>query len=114
MKRLLGLLALATLAVAQASTISVGTSIAVRTNEAIDARQSDGRVFAGVVNQDVVDASGNVAIPRGSNAELIVQQASNKDLTLDLESVTVNGKRYAVTADASRLSGGQRDGIGKN
>jgi hypothetical protein len=67
-----------------------------------------------VVNQDVTDASGNVAIPRGSSAELIVRKASNKDLTLDLESVTVNGQRYTVNADASRLSGGQRDGIGKN
>jgi hypothetical protein len=114
MKTLLGLLAMATLAVAQVRTIGTGTSIAVRTNETIDVKQSDGRVFTGVVNQDVTDASGNVAIPRGSNAELIVKKASNKDMTLDLESVTVNGQRYAVTADASRLSGGQRDGIGKN
>ncbi len=114
MKRLLGLLVVAALAVAQARTISTGTSIAVRTNETIDVKKSDGRVFAGVVDQDVTDANGNVAIPRGSNAELIVRKASNKDFTLDLESVTVNGQRYAVTADARRLSGGQRDGVGKN
>ena len=114
MKRLLGLLALATLAVAQVRTIGTGTSIAVRTNETIDVKNSDGRVFSGAVNQDVMDANGNVAIPGGSNAELIVRKASSKDLTLDLESVTVNGQRYAVTANASRLSGGQRDGIGKN
>lgn len=105
---------MATLAVAQVRTIGTGTSIAVRTNETIDVQKSDGRVFTGVVNQDVTDANGNVAIPRGSNVELMVTKASNRDLTLDLESVTVNGQRYAVTADASRLSGGQRDGIGKN
>jgi len=115
MKRLLGLLlALSTLAAAQVRTIGTGTSISVRTNETIDVKKSDGRVFAGVVDQDVMDANGSVAIPKGSNAELIVKNASNKDLTLDLESVSVNGQRYAVTADASSISSGQRDGIGKN
>ena len=114
MKRLLGLLAVSTLAVAQVRTIGTGTSIAVRTNETIDAKNADGRVFTGLVNQDVTDANGNVAIPKGSNVEMMVTKAPNKDLTLDLESVTVNGQRYAVDADASRLSGGQRDGVGKN
>ena len=114
MKRLLGLLAIATLAAAQIRTIGTGASIAVRTDEAISARQSDGRVFTGVVDRDVTDARGDVAIPRGSHAELIVTKASNRDLTLDLESVTVNGQRYALNADTSRLRGGQRDGVGKN
>ena len=114
MKRLLGLLAVATLAVAQTGTIGTGTTITVRTNETIDAKKDDGRVFTGVVDQDVTDANGNVALPKGSGVELLVKKASNKDLTLDLEAVTVSGQRYAVTADASRLSGGQRDGIGKN
>lgn len=114
MKRLLGLFAMAALAVAQVRTIGTGTSISVRTNEMIDAKKSDGRVYAAVVDQDVVDANGNVAIPKGSTAELIVQKAEGKDLTLDLESVSVNGQRYAVTVDASRMSNSQRDGIGKN
>ncbi len=114
MKRLLGLLAVATLAGAQVRTIGAGTSIAVRTNEAIDAKKSDGRVYAGVVDEDVRDASGNVAIAKGSNAELIVRKASNKDLTLDLESITSNGQRYAVTADESRLSSEQKDSVGAN
>ena len=114
MRRLLGFLASATLAMAQMSTIGTGTSISVRTNETIDARKTDGRVFTGIVDQDVMDVNNHIAVPRGSNVELIVKKASNKDLTLDLESVTVNGQRYAVTADASRLSGGQRDSVGKN
>ena len=114
MKRLLGFFVVATLAVAQVRTIGAGTTISVRTNETIDVKTSDGRVFTGVVDQDVTDANGNLAIARGSNAELIVKKAANNDLTLDLESVTVNGQRYAVTADASRLSSEQRDGIGKN
>jgi hypothetical protein len=36
------------------------------------------------------------------------------DLLLDLESVSVNGQRFAVTSDAQRVSGEQRDGIGAN
>ena len=114
MKGLLGFLVVASLAVAQVRTIGAGTTISVRTNETIDVKKSDGRVFTGVVDQDVTDANGNLAMARGSNAELIVRKAANKDLTLDLESVTVNGQRYALTADASRLSSEQRDGIGKN
>ena len=115
MKRLLGLLlALSTLAAAQVRTIGTGTSISVRTNETIDVKKSDGRVFTAVVDQDVMDANGSVAIPKGSNAELMVKSASSNDLALDLESVSVNGQRYAVTADESSISSGQRDGIGKN
>ncbi len=115
MKKLLGLFAVATLAVvAQARTIDTGTSISVRTNETIDVKKSDGRVFAGVVDQDVMSANGNVAIPRGSNVELMVKKLSNNQLVLDLESVTVNGQRYAVTADSASMSSGKRDGIGKN
>ena len=60
-------------------------------------------MFTAVVDQDVMDANGSIAIPKGSNAELMVKNASSKDLTLDLESVSVGGQRYAVTADASGL-----------
>ncbi len=97
-----------------ARTISAGTTISVRTNESIDVRNSDGRVFGSVVDQDVVDGSGNIAIPRGSAAELLVKNMSNRNLTLDLESITVNGQRYAVSAGANSLTSGQRDGLGKN
>jgi hypothetical protein len=115
MRILLLMCAVATLlAVAEARTLSTGTSISVRTNEMIDVKKSDGRVFGGVVDQDVTDANGRVAIPRGSTAELMVKKLSNNQLALDLESVTVNGQRYAVTADAASMSSEQRDGIGKN
>ena len=45
---------------------------------------------------------------------MIVRSISNEELMLDLESITLNGQRYAVTASVDRISGGQRDGIGKN
>lgn len=114
MTKLLGLLALGALAMAQSRTVATGTDIVVRTNESIDAKKSDGRVFTAVVDQDVKDADGHVVIPKGSGAELIVKKANSKELTLDLESVTVNKQRYAVAAGTSPLSSEQRDGIGKN
>ena len=114
MKKLLGLFAVATLAFAQAGTVGTGTSISVRTSERIDAKKSDGRIYAGVVDQDVRDANNSVAIPRGSQVELTVKKLSKNDLALDLESVTVAGQRYAVTADDAAMGGGQRDSIGKN
>jgi hypothetical protein len=81
----------------QAKTIAVGTSISVRNNETIDVQKSGGREFSGAVSQDVLDENGDVAIPRGSYAELIVKNNSDKYLALDLESVEVHGLRYPVT-----------------
>ena len=115
MNQLLGFFALTTLAFAQAGTIGTGTSITVRTSENINVKQSDGQVFTGVVDQDVRDADNGVAIPRGSQVELTVKKLAKNDLALDLESVTVGGQRYAVTADDAAMSSNeQRDGIGKN
>ena len=113
MKTILRLLAVATLAVADVGKISTGTSILVRSSQAIDAKKSDGQIFNGVVDQDVTDVNGYVAIPKGSAVELIVKKAANKELNLDLESVTVRGQRYAVSSDASQVSSSQRDGIRK-
>jgi hypothetical protein len=46
--------------------IDTGSSISVRTNEAIDVRRSDGRVFSGAVDQDqdVMSADDSLAIPK--------------------------------------------------
>ena len=108
------LLGTALTAFAQSGNIPVGTEIAVRTNDSIDVRNSsDGRIYSGVVDRDVRDANGNVAIPRGSNAELIVRNISSRNLALDLESVNVNGQRYVVsTNDVTR--GGSKQGLGEN
>jgi hypothetical protein len=46
--------------------------------------------------------------------ELIVRVARDNDLILDLESVTVDGQRYAVNADANRIEADNRDTVGKN
>lgn len=83
--------------------IDPGTLITVRTSETIDERALDGRIYGGVVEQDVTDGSGRLVIPRSSPVELMVRGASNGDLILDLESVVVNGERYAVRAEANRV-----------
>lgn len=80
-----------------------GTSIPVRTNEAVDVERRDNRVYHGTVDQDVRGDNGRIAIPRGSNAELMVRVAQDNDLILDLESVVVNGQRYAVRSDPNRV-----------
>src|SRR5260370_18146488 len=115
MKKLIVFLATAAMAVAQNRTIEPGTSITVRTNQTINASKSDHKVFTGVVDQDVVDRNGRVAIPRGSNVELEVRNVNNGELALDLDSVTVNGERYSVVADAyDSGTNDRRDGLGKN
>jgi len=94
-----------------ASAIPAGVNIPVRTSEAIDARAADGRIYTGVVDEDVFDANGRVAIPRGSAAELMVKK-SGSDLSIDLESLTINGRRYAVAADANAVgTSGVKDTI---
>jgi hypothetical protein len=95
-------------------TIDAGTTITVRTNEEIKASDSDGRVFSGVVDQDVVNRGGNVAIPRGANVELLVKNISKNQVALDLDSVTVNGQRYGIQSQDSIVSPQQADGLGAN
>jgi hypothetical protein len=88
--------------------ISPGTVIPVRTNNAVDVERRDNRVYYGTVDQDVRGENGRIAIPRGSNAEMIVRVAPDNDLILDLESVVVNGQRYGIRSDPNRVES-QRD-----
>jgi hypothetical protein len=94
--------------------IDAGTILTVRTNEPISARRADGRIFTGTVDQDVMGSHGQVAIPRGSNVELIVRTARDNDLILDLDSVTVDGRRYAISTDRNRIESNDRDTVGAN
>ena len=97
--------------------VPAGTTVEVRTTEPIDTQTTDGRIFKGVVENDVRDAQGQLAIPRGATAELIVRRDADNDLVLDLDSVTVNGRRYGVDASRNRIGGGtdiRNSGIGAN
>jgi hypothetical protein len=92
-----------------------GTTVAVRTNEPIDVNTADGRVFTGVVDQDVIDGNGRLAIPRGSSVELMIRRAPNNELALDLESVVVNGQRYAIAANQNIVgTAGSLGALGTN
>jgi hypothetical protein len=103
---------------AQTDRVPAGTEIVVRTNETIDAkRPSDSRIYSGVVDRDVMDNSGRVVIPRGSDAELIMRDYSDNEIVLDLESVNVNGKRYTVDTAEQTMTpsdGERKEGIGAN
>ena len=85
-----------------------GTVIPVRTDETINVERTDNRVYNGIVDQDVRGDDGRLAIPRGSPVELIVRVAPDNDLILDLESVVVNGQRYAIRTNPNRIES-QRD-----
>jgi hypothetical protein len=103
---------------AQSDRVPAGTEIVVRTNEAVDAKHpSDSRIYSAVVDRDVLDTSGRVIIPRGSDAELIMRDASDSDIVVDLESVNVNGRRYVVDAQSQSISSNdssRKEGIGVN
>jgi hypothetical protein len=95
-------------------TIDSGTTIMVRTNQDINASNSDGRAFSGVVDQDVMNRRGEVAIPRGSDVELVVRNVSNNEVALDLNAVTVNGQRYAIDTQNNVVTSERKEGIGAN
>ena len=82
--------------------------ISVRNNEAIDVQKSEGQAFSGAIYEDVLDEKGDVAIPKGSYAKLIVRNNSDQFLAVDLELVEVNGMRYEVITDGYRTDGDPR------
>jgi hypothetical protein len=100
--------------------LPAGTRVPVRTEETIDsARAAEGQTYAAEVARDVLDADGQVVIPRGSNALIVIRSAAKgghfrgtSDLVLDLQSVSVDGRQYQLsTADVVERG---KDGIGKN
>jgi hypothetical protein len=100
--------------------IPAGTNLQVRNNEAISSQSAqDGQTFSGVVVEDVVDSAGRIAIPRGSNATLVVRNAEGQgkmqgraELVVDVGSVTVGGHEYRLdTSDVEREG---KQGVGVN
>jgi hypothetical protein len=94
------------------SRIDPGTVVVVRTEEWIDAHRQEGRTYPAIVQQDVVGDNNVVAIPQGSPVELAVREAPSGDLVLDLNAVTINGRRYMVESKPERVPSGQ--GLGPN
>jgi len=94
--------------------IEPGTFIRIRSNAAIDTDRREGGVYPATLQEDVWDDHQRLAVPmirRGSPAELVARQARDGDLVLDLNSVTVEGRRYVVSTSEQRVEGttGRRD-----
>jgi hypothetical protein len=95
--------------------LPVGTEVALRTNQRIDSRDVvQGQTFSAQIAEDIRDTDGSIAIPRGSDASLITRRLEGGgDITLDVESITVGGRRYRVSTSDQELEN-RRDGIGGN
>lgn len=100
--------------------LPVGTKVAVRSEDTIDsATAAEGQTYAAEIADDVLDANGDVAIPHGSNAQLVIRSASKggrfrgtSDLVLDVQSVSVEGQEYKISTADLKESGKQ--GLGAN
>lgn len=101
-------------------TIPSGTTLRIRNNEAIESQSAEtGQTYSGVVAEDVVDTEGRVAIPRGSNATLVIRGARDQgkvqgrsELVLDVGSVSVGGRSYRLETQDLVEQG--REGVGTN
>ena len=97
------------------ATLPVNTQISVRTSEGIHTSGGAiGKTYAASIDQDVADANGNVVIPRGSPAVLVVRDMGNNQIVLDLQSVAVNNQRYALNTQDITQTGNARRGLGAN
>ena len=100
-------------------TLPSGTQLDIRTAEAIDSSTASvNQTFSAVVEHDITGDSNEVIVPAGSRAVLVVRAlssggaTSSPDIVLDVQSLTVGGRRYLVsTADLKEDSG---TGIGSN
>jgi hypothetical protein len=99
--------------------LPAGTQLSVRTDQEINVNTAtQGRTYPASIAQDVLDSGGNVVVPRGSDAELVVREVneggtlSSGNLMLDLQSVRVNGRRMMVSTEDVKQ--GDDRGIGAN
>ena len=97
-----------------------GSEVSVRVNEAIDSETAaEGQTFDAQVTREATDANGDVVIPRGSRASVVIKSASKggrfrgaSDLVLDLKSVAINGKQYTI--DTTDMAKKGKSGVGAN
>jgi hypothetical protein len=95
------------------ATLQPGTQISVRSDEDINAQTvAEGRAYRASIQQDIVGDNGDVVIPRGADASLIIRRVGEGQMVLDLDSVRVGGRNYAVTS--TDIQEGDRQGIGRN
>jgi len=107
---------LATAAFAQSPRVlPSNTEIKVRTSTEIPAKPTANSTYTARVTEDVLDQSGRVAIPRGSEARLEAYPTDDgKDTYLDLSSVTVDGRKYLLNTEGSAKHSSTPGGLGAN
>lgn len=89
--------------------------IKVRTDSEIPAKPSANSTYSARVADDVLDQSGAVAIPRGAKAQLEAYPTDDgKDTYLDLNSVTVSGRKYLLTTQNGDKNSSTPGGLGAN
>ena len=71
----------------------------------------EAQIFPAEVTQDVLDAAGNVEIPRTSNAQIVIRSASKGgrfrgtyDVVTDLASVSIDARRYELSTIPTELN----------
>ena len=100
--------------------IDAGAEISVQTHETIDgSTASEGQTFAADVTEAVRDPQGKVVIPVGAKAQVLIKSLTQAgkikgqaDLVLDLASVSIDGRQYALSTVDLEEKG--RAGLGKN
>jgi hypothetical protein len=98
--------------------LPAGTELVVRTVNAIDSRHSSpDQSFSAIVEREVSDAPGRLIVLEGAGAQLVIRHVSSggagsPEVVLDIQSITVGGRRYLVsTVDVTDESD---RGIGTN
>ena len=100
--------------------LPAGTEVSVRTNETIDSKTAaEGQTFDSQVTRDLKDANGDLVIPKGSTARVLIKSATKgnrfhgaSDLVLDLQTVTIDGKQYTIDTVDIQQKG--KAGVGVN
>lgn len=103
-----------------ALTLPAGTQIQIRTNEPINATQADvDRQYSAEIADNIVDANGNIVVPKGSPAELAVLKTGtstmgvgSNEVSLGLKSINVGGRTYLVQTNPVQQQNNR--GIGAN
>jgi hypothetical protein len=87
-----------------AATIPAGTRLTVQTVSSVSSKDAVGKTFEAQLDQDVA-VKGNVLVKAGAKAFGIVKSSranprKSEPLTLELRSISVNGRKVAVKTDS--------------
>lgn len=99
-----------------------GTALLVRTNDTINvSRAFRSTIYDASIVGEVQDQNGHVLIPKASTVELVVRSVSYfgpggvgmSELTLRVQTVTINGLRYSVETVSGRPHAGGLEAAGR-